>query len=314
MQDRPTGASGVSVSSSTSDPLGLRADLSAVLQRARNVDGGWAYRPTKRSRIEPTCWALLALSQTNPQPPNLDVLARWPRRDNWLIDVAGAPPNHAFNAIAALTLLQSVSTGHHAETIVRSLIGSKGIALRPDPAITQDNSLQAWSWIDGTFSWVEPTAWGVLLLKQRLARGPYPDAAERIRVGEQLLNDRACRGGGWNYGSANVYGKDLLPYVPTTALALLALRDRANESVVVRGLEQLQRDVLSERSAVALSLAIICLRVYGRPTGVLEHHLTQLIVDRHLSAGYSDDLLGLGMALYALSDGPLKAFTLGSTV
>jgi hypothetical protein len=286
--------------------------LSATLLRARNADGGWAYYPRKRSRIEPTCWALLALSQTNSQQPDLDVLGRWPRHNNWLIDVAGAPPNHAFNAIAALTLLQSVSTGPHAETIVRSLIGSKGVALRPDPAIRQDNSLQAWSWTDGTFSWVEPTAWCVLLLKQRLARGPYPDAAERVHVGEQVLRDRACREGGWNYGNANVYGKNLLPYVPTTALALLALHDRRNEPVVVRGLEQLERDVLSERSAVALSLALICLRVYRRPTSVPEQQLTQLILDRHLSPAYGDDLLGLSMALYALGDGPLGAFTLGT--
>jgi len=255
---------------------------------------------------------LLALSQTNPQPPNLDVLGRWPRHDNWLIDLAGAPANHAFNAIAALTLLQSGSTGTLAEAIVRVLIASKGVPLAPDPAIRQDSSLQAWSWVDGTFSWVEPTAWCVLLLKQRLARGPYPDALKRVRVGEQVLNDRACRGGGWNYGNANVYGKDLLPYVPTTALALLALNDRRNEPVVVRGLEQLERDVLSERSAVALSLALICLRVYGRPTSVPEQQLTQLILDRHLSPGYGDDLLGLSMALYALSDGPLGAFTLGA--
>jgi hypothetical protein len=312
MQDRPRGVSGDGVASSTSDPSRLRADLSATLQRARNADGGWPYHPGKRSRIEPTCWALLALSQANPQPPSLDVLDRWPRHDSWLIDLAGAPPNHAFNAIAALTLLQSASTGTLAETIVRLLIASKGVTLPPDPAIRQDSSLQAWSWVDGTFSWVEPTAWCVLLLKQRLARGPYPDAVDRVRVGEQVLNDRACRGGGWNYGNANVYGQDLVPYVPTTALALLALHDRGNEPTVVRGLEQLQRDIVSERSAVALSLAIICLRVYGRPTSVPEQHLKQLILDRHLSAGYSDDLLGLSMALYALSDGPLRAFTLGT--
>jgi hypothetical protein len=286
--------------------------LTAALHRTRNAEGGWAYHPGKRSRIEPTCWALLALSQANLQAPDLDVLGRWPRRGSWLIDVAGAPPNHAFNAIAALTLLQAPASGTLAEVIVRSLIASKGVPVPPDPAIRQDNTLQAWSWVDGTASWVEPTAWCVLLLKQRLARRPYPDAAERVRVGEQLLNDRACRDGGWNYGNANVYGKDLLPYVPTTALALLALHDRRNEPVVVRGLQQLERDILSERSAVALSLALICLRVYGRPTSVPEQHLAQLILDRHLSAGYADDLLGLSMALYALSDGPLRAFTLGT--
>jgi hypothetical protein len=125
-----------------------------------------------------------------------------------------------------------------------------------------------------------------------------------------MLADRACKGGGWNYGNSSVYGKDLLPYVPTTALALLALQDRQAEPVVARALEALQRDVLSERSAVALSLAIICLRVYGRPASGLQQHLMQLISDRDPSAGRSYDLLGLGMALYALSDPPLSAFTL----
>ena len=312
MQDRPRGVSGDGVSSSTSDLPRLRADLSATLQRARNADGGWPYHPGKRSRIEPTCWALLALSQTNSQQPNLDVLGRWPRHNNWLIDVASAPPNHAFNAIAALTLLQSVSTGPHAETIVRSLIGSKGVALRPDPAIRQDSSLQAWSWVENTFSWIEPTAWCVLVLKQRLGRGPYPDAAERVRVGEQVLNDRACRDGGWNYGNSNVYGQDLLPYVPTTALALLALQDRRSEAVVTRSLERLERDITTERSAMALSLAVICLRIYGRPTAVAEQHLTNLLTRRYVNTEPNDDLLGLAMAAYALSDRPLTAFTLGT--
>ena len=133
------------------------------------------------------------------------------------------------------------------------------------------------------FSWVGADRLVLCcFLKQRLARGP-PDAAERVRVGEQVLNDRACQGAGGTTAIANVYGKDLLPYVPTTALALLALQNRRNEPAVVRGLEQLQRDVLSERSAVALSLAIICLRVYGRPTSAPEQQLTQLILDRHLS-------------------------------
>ena len=128
----------------------------------------------------------------------------------------------------------------------------------------------------------------------------------------EMLNDRACRGGGWNYGNSNVYGKDLLPYVPTTALALLALQNRRDEPAVVRGLQRLQRDVLSERSTVALSLAIICLRAHDLPAIVPEQYLTQLIADRHSPPGWNDDLLGLAMALYALSDGPLAAFTLGA--
>jgi hypothetical protein len=314
MPDGPnTTRSGGSVSPSAADPLQLHANLSAALRRARNADGGWAYHPGKRSRIEPTCWALLALSQADTAPPDLEVLRRWPRTADWLIDVAGAPSNHAFNALAALTLLQSTSTRTVAEMIVRVLIASKGVQLPHTEAIRQDSSLQAWSWIDGSFSWVEPTAWCVLLLKQRLAWGSYPDAAERVRVGEQVLNDRACQGGGWNYGNSNVYGQDLLPYVPTTALALLALQDRRHEPAVVRGLERLQRDLLSERSAVALSLAIICFRVYGVPSHAAEEQLTQLIFDRHVVTDQYDDVLGLSMALYALGGRP-GAFIVGRAV
>ena len=50
--------------------------------------------------------------------------------------------------------------------------------------LRQDNSLQAWSWIDQTFSWVEPTAWCLLFLKKlrRDQRAASPaEAADRIR-------------------------------------------------------------------------------------------------------------------------------------
>src|SRR5687768_14195844 len=116
-------------------PLPLCAEICTELRSLRNADGGWPYQPGKGSRIEPTCWALLALSQSEGQPLDLDVLRRWPRRDNWLIDVTGAPANHAFNALAALTLLQSASTATAAEGIVRLLIASKGLSVPPDSRV-----------------------------------------------------------------------------------------------------------------------------------------------------------------------------------
>jgi hypothetical protein len=193
------------------------------------------------------------------------------------------------------------------------LIASKGVSVEPDPLIPQDGRLQGWSWTEGTFSWVEPTAWSVLVLKQRLTYGPYPDAAERIRVGEQMLKDRECQGGGWNYGNSAVYSQDLQPYVPTTALSLLALQDRRNEGVVTRGLRRLQEDMLGERSAVALSLAIICLRVHDLPADVPEKVLIELMSDRDSKAVQDNDLLSLAMTVCALSEKPLTPFTVGRT-
>ena len=52
-------------------------------------------------------------------------------------------------------------------------------------------------------------------------------ADTRIRDGEAVLRDRVCVDGGWNYGNSNVFGKNLPAYIPTTAIALLALQDRA---------------------------------------------------------------------------------------
>ena len=314
MRDGPqTSDSSDSGSSSAVDRSRLSTDISTTLQNGRNPDGGWPYHAGKRSRLEATCWALLALGQTDTQPPDLQVLRRWPRsRDGWLTDVAGAPPNHAFNALAALTLLQSVSPDPLTEALVGLVVASEGIRLPSQEAIRQDGSLRAWPWIDGTFSWVEPTAWCVLLLKQRLARGSSADAAQRVRVGEQMLKDRACRDGGWNYGNSNVYGQDLLPYVPTTALALLALQDRRNDAVVMRGLERLQLDTASERSVMALSLAVICLRIHGLPTAGPEEELAKLVSRRRVEPGLNDDFLSLAMALYALTDRPMRALMLAA--
>jgi hypothetical protein len=222
------------------------------------------------------------------------------------VDVPGAPPNTAFNALAALTLLQDPSTASGAEPIIGSLIQTKGLRLDQVDVLRQDNSLQAWPWVDGTASWVEPTAWCLLLLKKVRSKSPTPEAAERIQVGEQFLFDRVCHDGGWNYGNKEVYGTKLWPYVPTTAVALLAMRDHRHHSVVTRSLEQLQKDVVSERSVVAVALTIICLRAYGLETQALEQAVIALSAH-----GDPENLLGTAMMLYALTDASQQvAFTL----
>jgi hypothetical protein len=216
------------------------------------------------------------------------------------VDVPGAPPNNAFNAFAALTLLQQPSAASLAQPIVARLLQSKGERYPQHAAIRQDNSIQAWSWISGTASWVEPTAWCLLLLKKVRSQSPDREIAARIRDGEQLLIDRVCRDGGWNYGNSEVYGQALWPYVPTTALALLAMRDQRQHSVVTRSLEQLQKDVASERSIVAVTLTIICLRRYGIATDGLEGMAVAL--SAQADSSQSENLLGTAMTLYALSD------------
>jgi hypothetical protein len=285
-------------------PLQIRAALLA----ARNPDGGWPYYPPDASRLEPTVWALLALARDADRPVEIDGLLRWPSKDGWLVDgPADAPVNYPFNALAALACVNRVGAAPLVTAIAKQLVGAKGIALQQNEVQRQDNALQAWPWIDQTFSWVEPTAWCTLFLKKIRALS-IPGAADRVTIAERVIRDRVCVDGGWNYGSSNVYGQELYPYVPTTAIALLAMQDQRADPAVVKSVKYLQANAGTELSSMALSLAAICFSIYGLPIDAVRAHL----------AGPADvsrarhNVLGLAMSLYALSENPhaMAAFTI----
>jgi hypothetical protein len=269
----------------------------------KNPDTGWPYYPGKSSRIEPTCWSVLAVAAVARKAPEIDVLLRWPAQDGWLVDVPGAPVNYGFNAVAGLTLLQRPDGVSRAREIARKLLGVKGLKLEQSPVLRQDNSLQAWPWIDRTFSWVEPTSWCLLLMKHRAAE-LRREAAARIAVGEQMLIDRVCQDGGWNYGGSNVYGQELWAYVPTTALGLLAMQDRPGHAVVVKSLAHLQKDLGNERSAVALALSAIALRALG----ARDDEAMKLLAAALPESESLGSVLGLAMGLYATAEASVAAF------
>jgi hypothetical protein len=243
--------------------------MTALLERLRamrNPDGGWPYYAGKTSRLEPTCWALLAL-QAAGEKASLDVLQQWPRSEGWFVDRSSDAVNVAFNGLAAFTLCALRAGPEVTQPVVRQLLAFKGEKYPQSSHYRQNNSLQGWSWVSGTFSWIEPTAWAVLALKKLRVS----EARARLDEAERLLADRVCKGGGWNFGNSNVLGQELGPYVPTTALTLLSLSDRADAPHVRSSVEYLWSHRLDERSGPALGLSAIALNVYGRdPKDALE--------------------------------------------
>ena len=271
------------------------AVLREFLLRVRNADGGWGYQPGKSSRLEPTCWAALALGST--LAPN--ALEQWPSVDGLLLERRGGTPNYAFQGLA-LIVLRAEHLEHAAgnRTLLAALQRVKGDALPASTINRQDNSLQAWSWIDGTFSWVEPTAWCLLALKQWSAAPGAVGDRDRIVVAERMLVDRCCAEGGWNYGNANMLGQELKPFVPTTALTLLSLQDRQSLPAVGRSVAFLEREGTSERSGTALALALMALLAYGRATlAVRDALVAQLPTTLDLGK-----VAAAAMSLYALSE------------
>lgn len=278
-----------------------RVELLRWTAERRNPDGGWGYRAGRPNRLEPTGWALLA-RRTLAGPEDELVLQRWKTRDGLLVEGPSGAVNLAFAGLAALAWL-GLSQGkplHALDALVTALTKERGVRLPPSREVLQDNQMQGWPWVSGTFTWVEPTAWCLLALKRWRASGAATaEVRARIDEGEAVLIDRALPTGGWNYGNPLVYGKVLQPFVPTTALALLALRDRARAPEVSRGLEWLRTNRLSEPSPSALAWAAIGLRAFGVDAADLRDRLL-----RHVEPGLvENDLVAAAQVAEGLEAG-----------
>ncbi len=267
------------------------ASLVATLHRLRNRDGGWPYYGGRHSRLESTCWAVLGTGVSLDSTP----LAGWGSPDGLLVEPSSGEVNFGFNGLAALVMsAPQLVTSAVTRRIVSALIEARGVAVSTSPVIRQDTSLQAWSWTRGTFSWVDPTAWCMLALK----RWPgLPEATRaRVAVAEEVLRDRVCPGGGWNFGNGEVYGQGLPAHVPTTAAGVLALQDRSGDPLVQSAVAFLERAALLEGSTTALALSALALASVGRPSSRIVAAL-----GAHAPASESfGNIAALGMAAYAL--------------
>ncbi|MBA3886598.1 MAG: hypothetical protein H0X67_12840 [Acidobacteria bacterium] len=285
-------------------PDRVRESLKGFLLGSRNPDGGWGYYPGKSSRLEPTCWALLALGE---RATDASVLARWPVEGGLLLERPAGAPNFAFHGLGLLAL-HALRIEHAAGTpaLVRGIQAVKGRALRPSDINRQDNSLAAWSWIPETFSWVEPTAWCLLALKKwRGAPGVKIDD-RRVDTAERLLIDRACLVGGWNYGNSNMLGQELKPYVATTALGVLAMQDQQAVPEIARSIDYLQANASKELSGLSLSLSMLALQAVGKSSGPVR----DLLVRQGDASLELKNQLAVATSLYALRADDHHAFQL----
>ena len=269
---------------------------------------GWGYYSGKSSRVEPTCWALLALTATAAagisdrdgfEWRHLAYLSGTQRDSGLLVETDEPLSNLSSNGLALATLasLRAPDARVLRDRLLTAVVAVKGVSLPPSPG-PQDNQLQGWPWVKDTFSWVEPTAWCLLALKKAASsQEAKAAAAPRVAEAERLLLNRMCSPGGWNYGNANTLGQDLRPYVPTTAVGLLAMQDHRGEAEIQRCSRWLTDDRLSEPSTISLALTAMALGVYDVTADDVESRL----IDAVAQSEKSGHLLAIAMAAYALS-------------
>jgi hypothetical protein len=140
------------------------------------------------------------------------------------------------------------------------LLASGGETSPRDADIGHDSSLRGWPWVQGTHSWIEPTAVNVLALKAT-GRNEHPRTREAVR----LLIDRLLPEGGCNYGNTTVLGQTLRPHPEPSGLALAALAGESDASGrIERTIAYLEQTLNRQTTSMSLAYSLIGLAAHDR--------------------------------------------------
>lgn len=284
------------------------------LLRLRDRSGAWGYRNDRGPGVEPTvlaCLGLWSCRNTSPLEARPGAIRRGA---DWLLSLQNADgslglapslPSPCWATSHAMLLWNALEV--HAPARRRAaawLLEQKGSTVAVDAAylaigVGHDPTLIGWPWIEGTHSWVEPTAMAILAL-QREGLGNHARVAEGIRV---ILN-RALSRGGWNYGNTSVFGRQLRPQPGPTGLGLLALAAHGGKPrprSVDPAIDYLLRTLPDVRAPISLGWGVLGLRAWKATPAAAADWLSESYA---LYAGRRDVATGLSLLLLAQGDDP----------
>lgn len=196
--------------------------------------------------IEPTCLTILALRHDSTKELEVAVrriVASQNSDGSFPVFIGDESEGCWTTGLAVLSLLAIGRETARLQPAVRWILDAKGREANwfwrwkfqtIDQSVQFDPAKYGWSWVPDTTSWVIPTAFNLIALRQSKKRGlnTTPELTERISIGTSMLLDRMCPGGGWNAGNAVAFGVPYAPYIDATAIALLALDERQTQSGV----------------------------------------------------------------------------------
>lgn len=292
------------------NPDVLAQDITALLESRRLKNGMWSYGANGQAALEPTSFAYMALRSgieytggLTPEP-----LLRRQRPDgSWpAFDGDVEPSWTTALAIGALTTYDDALPAR--SKAIAWLLRNRGKEAdwpwrwkfrwieREAPI---DPTRFGWPWMPETVSWVVPTSFSVLALKQWLACQSDVGAKARVKTGVSMLIDRCCTDGGWNAGNKTVFGSALPSHIEPTAVALLALQGESG-SFTNRSLEWLARNATGHQvSVMAQSWSVLSLFVYGLNV----HNLKIALANRLRQTAEIQDNVSLALAILALRVG-----------
>jgi len=251
-------------------------------------DDHWGYRVGEHRATEPLALAALALIGHGRHAVATKLLeALCDLQDNTgavgIYPGAGAP--HWGTAHAVLAWSAALEGSHFAPNLrdrfraaavqgCKFILSVAGKTIRPEDAkddISHNTMLVGWPWVEGTHSWLEPTAVCSLALR---ATRKYPELettriesigreAEAVR----LMIDRILPAGGCNYGNTFVLGQLLRPHLQPTGIVLLALAGATvpeKEERIVKSLAWVEGAINAGTTTASLAYGLLGLAAHDR--------------------------------------------------
>ena len=242
-----------------------------------------------QSAVEPTALALLALPPYSVRERDAAIrmlLHIQNENGSWPAFSGDGREGSGFTGLALFALGRRYARGMVANRAVSWLTESRGWESHwlwkwkfrtSDRHVRFDPDKFGWPWMPKTVSWVVPTAYAILALRQFRSTAQQSLVHFRIRRGVEMLYDRICSEGGWNAGNGVVYGVPLTPHEDATALALLALLSEPSNDLIKKSLDWLERRVETCFAPWSLAWAILALEAFGRSTDLLSTRLSSVL-------------------------------------
>lgn len=271
--------------------------------------GGWPfYSSAAQAAVEPTALTLLALPSTliRERARAIGFLLQIQNPNgSWPAFFGDDPEGSGFTGLVVYALNRSGAKGTATDRAIPWLLQSRGWESHwlwkwkfrtTDRHVRLDPDKFGWPWTPETASWVVPTSYSLLALKDGIASSRPGLLQFRIRCGVEMLHDRICPQAGWNAGNGLVYGTGLAPHPDATSIALLALRETPFNDFVTPSLDWLEQRSQFCCAPWSLAWAILALTAFRRATKTLISRLESVVNTNAIA-----DCASLAVAALALN-------------
>jgi hypothetical protein len=272
-------------------------------------EGNWGYKKGAAPSVEPSVLSWFGLLATGHEGPAASELAgalsaaRWIaeiQRADGSLPVSAAIQSPGWTTPLAMLFWSGLPGFEASRRKARNwLLRLEGRTLpKNDPGAKlfgHDSTAVGWPWVQGTHSWLEPTAMAILALcREGLSHHP------RVEAGTHFLVDRSLKDGGWNYGNTAVMGRDLRPQPGPSGVAMLALAALQVDSPECRrGIDYLRQALKDVRSGTSLGWGVLALRAWEACPRDAERWLAE---SYHKYRARPDQAASLGLLLLAAAE------------